>query len=299
MTQTVEDLNLYYRRVFDNIGGGQELINSIDTVNLEYIATFNGFCVVVPEWNPIIDLRVYGFKENSTYTILDRKYKKLYTRHSESGLFGEYEEDRQILKSKENGSLLHILFTGSITSTCGLFIVVNKNPTQKNIEIAKDTLAKTERLLTKSDINELFVDFTVFNKGVVKLYYLPVSKPINYTLEQIKTNPTREEYILDVGRVNVVYPSRNGWYLFEHEYKDEVEESKINKKLLKLIVQNGLGEKRLIRGSAGAYFITINNSILSGTIPRAGNLLNNNSGVAWYEKEERLHLFVNAVYNHV
>jgi hypothetical protein len=300
MAATVTDINLFYKRLFNNIGSGQELINSIDTINLEYLATFYGFSIAVCEWSPIVDLKNYGFKEGSTYTILDRDFNKIYTKHSETGLFGLHEEDKDILKRKKHGSLLHVLFTGSSASICGLFIVVNKNPTQKNIEIASETLAKTERLLTRSNVNELFVNLSGFNKGVVKLYHIPTPKPVNYSIEQIKSNPTREDYILDVGRVNVVYPSSNGWYLFENEYELETEsgELTINRDLLRLEVESGLGEKRLIRGVVGAYFIAVNNQTVSGTIPRAGDLLTNNSAVAWYEKEERLHLFVNAVPSH-
>lgn len=299
MVTRTADINLFYKRVFNNIGSGQELINSIGSTNLEYLATFYGFSIAVCEWSPIVNLKTYGFTENSTYTILDRDFNKLYTKHSESGFFGLHAEDKDILKRKKHGSLLHILFTGSSYSTCGLFIVINKNPINKNIDIAKDTLAKTERLLTKSDVNELFVNLSTFNTGLVKLYYLPTPKPVNCTIEQIKSNSTREEYILDVGRVNVVYPTGNGWYLFEHQYEVKTEEVIVNKELLKLEIQNGLGEKRLTRGASGAYFITLNNQTISGTIPRAGDLLNNNSAVAWYEKEERLHLFVNAAYNHI
>lgn len=296
MASTVSDINSFYKRMFDNIGSGQELINSIDTINLEYLATFYGFSIAVCAWNPIVDLKDYGFKEGATYTILDRDFNKLYTKHSEAGFFGLYEEDKDILNRKKHGSLLHVLFTGSFSTTCGLFIVVNKNPTQKNIEIAKDTLAKTERLLIKNDINELFVNLSTYNKGLIRVYYLPTPKPINYSIEQIKNNPTTEDYILEVGRVNVVYPIENGWYLFEHEYETETEDGEltIKKELLRLEVESGLGEKRLIRGITGAYFITLNNQTVSGTIPRAGDLLNSNSAVAWYEKEERLHLFVKA-----
>jgi hypothetical protein len=299
MASTISDINLFYKRIFNNIGSGQELINSIDTINLEYLATFYGFSIAVCEWSPIVDLKNYGFKENSTYTILDRNFNKLYTKHTTTGLFGLHDEDKEVLKQKKHGTLLHILFTGSSASICGLFIVVNKNPDQKNIDIAKDTLAKTERLTTRSDTNELFVNLSGFNKGLVKLYYLPTPKPISLNVEQIKLNPTREEYTLEVGRVNVVYPTGNGWYLFEHEYEVETEneELTVNKKLLRIDVESGLGEKRVIRGASGAYFITVNNQTISGTIPRAGDLLNNNSAVAWYEKEERLHLFVNAAYS--
>jgi hypothetical protein len=271
--------------------GGIEVVQYLLTQReMEYILLFSGFVVCVKSWDLALDLKEYGYNIQTPYRVFNQNFEFLYEAYSQSGFFGENEQDLSALTFSPNASFLHIKFESTDEPVCGLLWVCNQlSPNQITSKINEWKLKKKSLIVPQVD-NEVFIDLeNIAQLGYLKIYFTPRPWTTQITLDEIENDPQTTIIRYDLINILTLYPKRSGWYVIAHVIDNETF-------IVNLESISGSGVRRFRFTDEGAFFIDFTNNNISAPLIYPNIFPTGDSNESWLNAERKIK--INAVGNY-
>lgn len=212
----------HLERISNSFGGVSLLKATVPESSLQYILSYPGFVHISKPWSAKIDLVESGFIPGSKYTVCTKRHRKIYSRRSESGLFGETVSEQALISQAAHGDYWLISFDSETKPVTGLIWICNR----VSPDVIKDTIdswnSQTKVLASALDQHEAFINTDKLLKtDIVRTYFLPGSWGQHLTTNEIKADVNVKAFDSLADGVISLYPKQTGWYLFELKRDDE------------------------------------------------------------------------------
>lgn len=262
----ISNLDVITEEFINSFDPTDDVSNYLSEKELLDIVLFKGFIVVVNTWDTLIDLKTFNIDSKSSIKVFNKHKKFLYQRNCFNHIFGDDEEDENVILNSQHADYLILqfdtVFNNYVNSNSLLVWMNHKLDKDAVLALSNNAIREVNDLRNDVYTNEVFLDLSSINKlqvnqiGVVYYKYLPGSLNKQLTFQDIYTNPDSQIGLFSLNK-ETFYPL-NGWFIFYQEVQNTIT-LLTEIRTLDLANTVGVGFNRFIFNKSGSMYIDLSN----------------------------------------